>query len=119
MLNRKALLYGISAMSCSMLHSIFVSFYIDYFVRDNIMKPSSHSTDVLKSEVSGAPDAHSQVAALNWFIVGQVVYAAWNALNDLGFGWLADTSYVRVKARRAASASSSIVGRLFPRSALS
>ena len=114
-IDRKALLYGISAMSCSMLHCIFVSFYIDYFVRQNIMSGAAEAeannvnnnadgdrlllggNDGGASSSSSHHSSASAAATLNWFIVGQVVYAVWNALNDLGFGWLSDTSYAKVK----------------------
>ena len=69
-------------MSVSMLHSVFSSFYVDFFVRQRLRRQGGTSDD-----------------SLTYFACGQLAYALWNGLNDLGFGWLGDTTY-SVQSRR-------------------
>ena len=72
----KAIYYGVMAMAISILHSMFVTFFMDYFLRVNKL-------------------------SLLWFTSGQVIYALWNSLNDLGFGWWGDKKkYQSTYARR-------------------
>ena len=78
-------LYGLSAMAASMLHSVFVSFFIDYFVRLHL-----HSGGVSEGAGEGST---SGTVGLSAFVVGQAVYAVWNSVNDLGFGWFGDTHH--------------------------
>jgi Na+/melibiose symporter-like transporter len=67
--------YGVIAFAISLLHCVFVSFYIDYYFRVRHFD-------------------------LGLFAAGQVVYAVWNSLNDLGFGWLGDTRFKDLVKRR-------------------
>lgn len=69
-----------------MLHTLFTSFYVDYFVRGKLQ------------HISAAPTTASDVLAV--FSFGQLAYALWNGLNDLGFGWLGDTSFSILQRRR-------------------
>ena len=70
-------------MCISMLHSLFVTFFIDY---------------VLQHELhSKAGDAN---ATMTYFAIGQVFYAICNAANDLGFGWIGDTVFTVIAHRR-------------------
>lgn len=86
-----------------MLHSVFSSFYVDYFVRrqqsastaDLVPLASNHT-----SSSSSPPSAAGGISNLSMFIIGQLVYALWNGLNDLGFGWFGDTVYRKVDRRR-------------------
>jgi Na+/melibiose symporter-like transporter len=84
--SRIALYYGLCAMAVSMLHSVFSSFYVDFFVRQRLQ-----------------PDVRDESTArtsLVYFATGQLAYALWNGINDLGFGWLGDTKYASQSRRR-------------------
>lgn len=80
-----ALRYGVVAMCCSMLHSLFTSFYVDYFVRVK-----------LRSQTSSGSVSES----LAIFSMGQLAYAMWNGLNDVGFGWCNDQFFKKMERRR-------------------
>lgn len=68
-----------------MLHSLFTSFYVDYFVR---------------RKLASADPAASAADPMTVFAFGQLAYAVWNGLNDFVFGWIGDRYFPQVHRRR-------------------
>lgn len=66
-----------------MLHSLFTSFYVDYFVRHTFGGHDGNPTN-----------------SLTVFSIGQLAYAMWNGLNDVGFGWCNDNFFKKLERRR-------------------
>lgn len=88
-----AIRYGICAMACSMLHSLFTSFYVDYFVRRQLVQKTL-------VDVTGIASPSSSADPMAVFALGQMAYAIWNGLNDFAFGWIGDRFFPDVHRRR-------------------
>ena len=63
-----ALAYGATSFSITMLHSIFMLYYVDLYV--NVYRLDD-----------------------SWFYFGQAVFMVWNAVNDPLFGWISDNMH--------------------------
>ena len=75
-LNRGAIAYSMMSLAASMMHAVFMIYYVNIFVN------------------------HYHVPEL-WFNIAQVIFMIWNALNDPLFGYLQDNCQVSImKTRR-------------------
>ncbi|XP_069756252.1 transmembrane protein 180 isoform X2 [Narcine bancroftii] len=79
-----AVLYGSLSLFVSLLHNVFLLYYVDTFV-------SVYKIDKLS------------------FWIGETIFLLWNSLNDPLFGWLSDRSFLSTQQSGAAISSPEVV----------
>lgn len=90
-----AVLYGSLALFTSVLHNVFLLYYVETFV-------SVYKIDKISFWVGevGAPSVSRLFAAVTVFNLHactfalQTVFLIWNSLNDPLFGWLSDYNFL-------------------------